>query len=251
MPTVKIDISNPIDKFNLTTEEIAELTDTVVKSVTDRYVENVKDDARLQLNKTRKAYIDGLTVNKISSGKYAVELVGWLPNAVEFGVGAFDMKEGFSRSKKRKTKANGGWYLTINMRHANPNAVASSTVFSSVMPREIHDIAKGLSKRQSLKRADLPEQYQKLDKRDKVQSGSKVFEEYKHKTTMYEGMQKEHKAGHTRYSTFRRISDESDINSWIHTGIKPKGIAQKALANTNVGFEAKRAIDTFLTDIGK
>jgi ABC-type oligopeptide transport system substrate-binding subunit len=48
---------------------------------------------------------------------------------------------------------------------------------------------------------------------------------------IYEGLVKSTKPQHSGYCTFRRISDKSDDNSWIHKGFSAHKFMEKALQN--------------------
>ncbi|NCU26265.1 hypothetical protein EOM86_06025 [Candidatus Nomurabacteria bacterium] len=238
---IKIDISNPIDKFHIAEDVVPDLLDHVAFSLADAHVRGIKADAKSKLNQTRQAYLDGLSLKRIGSGKYVVELTGFMPNAIEFGIPSFDMKDGFKKSKKAHEKKDGGWYLTIPFRHANPSALASSTVFSGVMPRDIYQAVSKIPKGKGLGKTDLPPAHRTVQE---------SMTGYTHKAPIYQGLMASVVNNHTTYTTFRRVSDKSDGDSWFHSGLPAYSIAQGALSKINIGMETKRAVDIFLDKIG-
>jgi len=160
---------------------------------------------------------------------------------LEEGATSFDMKDGFSKSDKKKSKKDGGWYLTIPFRHATSEAVAESAIFSGQMPKEVEGLVKISEK--PLKLSDLPGEYR--DKRI-----SRVG--YQHKTAIYEGLHrrdisstdKEKRGG---YFTFRRVSDKSEANSWQHPGFEPLKLMEKTLSDIPIDKIVDKAVDDFLT----
>ena len=51
--------------------------------------------------------------------------------------------------------------------------------------------------------------------------------------------------------SFRRISDNSDTNSWQHPGFVAKNLKDKALDRVDIGQEVDKIIDNYLASIGK
>lgn len=192
---------------------------TTIVAVHDKWTQ----EAYKRLKTTLPDYLLGLSTQSIKypeNGDYltgSVTLIGDLAVAVEEGYGSFDMKTGFSKSSRRKEKADGGWYLTIPFRHVTPNA----KLHGQPMTQSIYNRAKRLQPGQRLP----PER------------GTQVsWAGYKHRNTIESGMTKiikeynNAKTGKTvkqsQYMTFRRVSDKSAGNSWIHPGFKGVKIAE-------------------------
>ena len=93
----------------------------------------------------------------------------------------------------------------------------------------------------------MPKRYQDPSKRLEIITPTKTFKEYTHKNSIYEGVQRNdktyEKATGAKFSSFRRVSDKSDPASWIHTGIKARKLADKALQE----FPIREIVD-FNTD---
>lgn len=231
MIAVKIDLSDFITQQNLSVEQTDLLAATVLDEVTTSFAKKWSEVAGESLTKTRSEYQKSIYIEKIDNYNIIVGLNGMLPNMIEQGAEPFDMKEGFEKSSKRKVKKNGGWYLTIPFRFATPTSTATSAVFSSVMPSAVYQVAKQLGRNESLKVKTLPLQFQIPSTRPSVPK----FGEYTHKSSIYEGMQKKQDdKGRSQYTTFRRVSDLSDPNAWIHTGITAHNLARKALDSFNL-----------------
>lgn len=237
MIPVKIDISDFVSEWNLTAEEADLFVFNVLDEIAERFSDNWKNEAGKVLKQTRQEYQKSIYIEKPDPYSVAVGLAGWLPNAIEKGIEPFDMKlEGFSKSDKRKFKKNGGWYLTIPFRIGTPGIVADSSIFSSIMPNEVYKVVlkelEGDSKR-SLSVSELPEEFRIKGIRPEVinKVTQQVFPVYQHKNSIYEGMRKSDEEHHGHYVTFRRVSDLSDPNSWIHSGIVAHDLMKKTFDN--------------------
>src|ERR1035437_9339939 len=259
-----IDISDIGDEFSLTKEDTLDMIDFVVKEVTATFARNWSLMAEKNLHGTREEYIRSLYVG--DEGRYTgfVQLRGSLPNMIESGSPPFDLKPSMLSSAKAHQKKGGGVYFTVPFRWATHGSIGDSSVFSAVLPMAVYNIAKNLSPQITtlggkgvggvgLKMSDLPKEFQIPKVRASIIE-SKVFEEYKHKTSIYVGIGKSEKTyGKGKggsYMSFRRISDKSDPMSWIHRGFQAKALAEAALSVMDIGAEADRSADGFLKQMG-
>lgn len=253
MIPIKIDISNPIDRYNLDSSQAAELASLVTTGLANSYANNMISIAKRELNSTRKMFVNGIRVVPLSKYACAVDLIGVMPNAITFGMSPFDMKVGFAKSSKKVSKKGGGWYLTIPFRYANPNAVASSDVFSGVMPPAIYNLAKmlrsGLQGKNYLKKTDLPAPYDESKFRPAMNVGLESVGQYDHKAPQFAGLTKSGKGNNIQYNTFRRVSDKTDPGAWMHKGLQAKNIHLEAFKNMNIGDETKVIIDSYLDSL--
>lgn len=198
------------------------MLEKVVGSAIQSTLAVVKDkwgrEAQKKLHSTRQDYLRGLSFEKSLqyplNGDYltgAVSLIGETANALEKGYSAFDMKKGFGMSDKIKTNSKGGWYLTIPMRHGTPNTYQ----WGKPIPEDIYSFAKKLEEGKSLN-----------IKGDNLKS----WAGYTHKNNIYDGLTKVvkayEKANQSQYVTFRRVSSESEVNSWMHPGFGGVKIAE-------------------------
>lgn len=236
MLPVSIDISDFVSTWSLTTQETELFINNVLDQVGQRFYEYWYQEAGDNLKQTKHEYQRGLYIEKPSDDSIIVGLVGWLPNALEQGLQPFDMKEGFSKSGKRKPAyrkgGSTGWYLTVPFRHGTPGIIAESGIFSGVMPQKVYEAARNAAKNnRSLMDTDLPAEFQIKGIRPEVVNlvTKQVFQEYKHKSSIWQGMVKSNKQHHSQYVTFRRVSDQSDPSSWIHSGFTAYNLMGKTL----------------------
>lgn len=235
---INIDISDFIGTWSLTLQEQELFVSNILDEVSSRFAESWYNEAGKVLKRTKKEYQQSIYIEKINQETVLVGLRGWLPNAIEKGMESFDMKEEFKTSSKRKFKKDGGWYLTIPFRIGTPDIVGESAIFSKIMPNEIYKVARKELKSSGTKLTfeKLPKEFQITNIRPEVvnKATNKVFEQYKHKNPIFEGMQKSQKEGHGHYITFRRVSDLSDENSWIHSGLIARNLMSKTLQSFNL-----------------
>lgn len=255
---INIDVKPLIEKFSIDKEH----TRPLVTGILNNLLLTIRDEwiqASNVLGGTRAQYQRGIYVEKIDYKSAIIGLTGWLPNAIEQGIGAFDMKVGFSRSSKRVTvmrkdkdgNESEGWYLTIPFRHGSSGIIGESQAFSGVMPDDVHKVAKGLDSNEHIKRAMLPPGYaENLGSRPRIVTEEKVWETYHHKHSIYEGIQRSDKPHHASYVSFRRVSDNSDENSWIHKGLQARNFFDKAVKNSNIPRLIERERDKFLDSLG-
>lgn len=186
---------------------------TSLSVVRDRW----QSEAQNRLNSTRPQYLQGLQWDSEvypydNAFTGAVVLKGKFPNMLETGFSAFDIKVGFSKSEKKIVKKDGGWYLTIPMRHSTPG----SFMYGKSMPRDVYGVAKRLAHKESL---SYPGQ------------GDTSWTGYQRKHKTYDGLTRivksYQKATQSQYMTFRRVSNNSDPLSWWHPGFDGINIAPK------------------------
>lgn len=270
MIPIVVDLNETIIEFSLDKSQADQMLQYVVREVTAQIAHNWDNQAKLNLHSTRDMYRNSLVVGERGRFTGLVTLLHKLPNMIEDGASAFDIKKGFELSPKAKHKADGGWYITVPFRQATPGALGESEVFSNIMPGEIHSAVKNFRGRETamvgfmkgrvdriadrLKLDQIPDQYKAPTVRPAITTKNASFEAYTHKNSIYEGMQKSEKtyesATQGTYVTFRRVSDNSDPMSWIHSGFVAHNLAQKALDATNVPHEVDKAVDDYLAAAG-
>jgi hypothetical protein len=200
-----------------------------------------QQEAQNKLNSTRTDYLMGLSFDSIKypyqedplSG--AVVLQGKFPNMLEKGFGPFDMKPGFAGSLKKISTKDGGWYLTIPMRHSTPG----SFMYGSPMPVDLYTEAKKLPNWGSLS----------------VKGGLKTsWTGYQHKNNIYDSLtriikQNANGRGSSQYMTFRRVGSGSDPMSWWHPGFHGVNIAESLGSYAEITF--KKALEANLGQVFK
>lgn len=257
MMPLNIDLSEVVEEFALTATQSMELSDVIIDRIVVEYTskwENLVDNGLKGLRSTYKnaMYVDKKSASEVIFGLREGE--NGLAMALEEGKAAWDEKPFFEASPRKHRKAMGdGWYLTVPFRHATPEAVAESGIFQSVLPKEIYDIAKNNGGRR-VSMAQLPEQYRQLGSRKEIVTASGVIPEYTHKAPKYLGLVRvnvssTNKENRGSYMTFRRVSDRSDPNSWIHPGFDAHRFMDKALDQADIYTVADMAIDNFLAQL--
>lgn len=231
---INIDVSEFAASFDIPQDEVNQFTSNIIGELATEFAMHWNKAASV-LKSSRQEYKNSIYVEKIDDTNYVVGLNGWLPNAIEQGISGFDEKEGFKSSSKAHMTKGGGWYLTIPFRHAVPGAIGESSVFTNIMPSKVYKEAKKLETGEGLNVKNLPKEFQTKGIRSKVVAKSRIFEEYQHKHSIHSGIQrKKDVTGRGTYVSFRRVSSNSDDDSWIHTGIQARNLAEKALNTMNI-----------------
>lgn len=208
--SINVDVSGLLTNDQLSPQITAAIQASIQTSlaiVRDRW----QTDIQQKLNSTRPLYLQGLGFDSIMyplgqdvfAG--AVQLKGTFPNMLEKGFGPFDIKVSLGKSNRVTRKPNGGWYITVPLRHSTPG----SFMYGPPMPKDVYNAAKKLAHNQALSRPG---------------AGDTSWTGYQHKTTKYDGLTRivksYQKAKQSQYVTFRRVSDKSDPQSWWHPGYK-------------------------------
>lgn len=266
---IDINSSDIINQFNISRKECEDIIDFTIKEITASFAAQWESTANSELQSTRSRYIQNLKV--VDEGRMAGAVVldyskDPLIKMIEEGASPFDMKEGFEKSAKKHIKAGGGWYLTIPFKIGTPDSQIAAG-FANIMPQQIYNLiknkpiensgrSKGLSAGEIGGGGGVPQSFQIPTSRNAIVviPTSQAFKQYQHKTNIYQGLykQKDQSTGQSSYGSFRRVSDKSDQDSWIYSGMDPKNLAEKAYST----FEAKQerilqdAMNSALTAFG-
>lgn len=248
---ISIDTSDIAREFSLSESEASDMVDFAVKGITTEFAKQWEIQAQRELHSVRDIYKRSIYVG--DSGKYTgfVQLRGVLPNMIESGAAAYDMKPGFLSSPKAKQSKGGGVYFTVPFRWATSGSSGGSA-FSGIMPKIVESIAKrnkpsiysekGMVQRGiGIKKVQLPAELQ-LPK--KPTNKAPIHVGIVHETKTYE------KSTGGKFTSFRRISNKSDPMSWIHSGFVARNLAEKALKSMDLGAEVDRQTDVFLKQLG-
>jgi len=229
MVPIMIDISPLVNKLRFSEEEVKGLSKAILDRISSRYMylweKNVDDN----LKSTRAFYKAGMKWYYEDDFNVVFELEGKgvskLGLMLERGVDAYDLKEGFKKSSNAKNQGQPNWYLTVQFRMATSDAIAESSVFAGVMPKLIYNLAK---KEGSVTKSNIPDEFNKLNVRQEIKGSSMVDNKtaaYTHKNPIHEGITKTSGG----YVSFRRVSGNSDQNSWIHKGFQKRGFMGASL----------------------
>lgn len=268
MLPVFIDTSSLSASFNLSKEDVGNMMDQIIGDIIGDFANVWRAKAGQRLKQTRDIYQN--SIKEIFIGEHTGAVIldyreNRLVRMVEEGVGAYDMKPNFQNSPKaKKPKNRDGWYLTIPFRHGTPDSLAESSVFAGKMPKEVYNKVKNRSTDRPivggfasapLSFDDLPRKYQEVNQRWSVSNmqTKQIFPKYQHKSPIFEGLVKikDKSTGQNRYMTFRRVSDLSDENSWVHSGIIAGNFGEKAYDEfqSMIPQIAKISIDNFLNSL--
>lgn len=257
---IELNIDDLINEFNLPTNTADYIVESSVEIVTQEIYRQWNLSAAKKLNSTRNIYLNGLSIVKNNPYSQTIFLTGQLPNMIEKGATAFDMKLGFEKSKKvtlteKKDKHGNiistGWYLTIPFRHGTPGIVGENAAFSSIMPKSVYDVAKNAG---IVKKQDLQNPHNLPQTRKQIDLPNRKIPAYTHKSSIYEGIVKKssayQKVIQNTYISFRRVSNNSDQLAWWHKGIPAYNLSKEAVANTDVETIVENNVDIILNSLG-
>lgn len=271
-----LDISNVTSLANLDRKRFMAAAQQTAEAMTFAVYNQIRKEANKSLKSTRQIYKRNINSPVMGRLSGTITLTGKLPNMLEQGASAFDMKEGFSRSQKVKKKKGGGWYLTIPFRYAGAGAIGESSAFSGgIMPPEIKSMLKDLKTSVTVPFLGTVRQggrisvqqlaatkFGVLGSRNEIKGSglsSAQSKKYDHKSPIFAGAVKSkafyQRAAQTKVNTFRRVSGggskgNSAPNSWIHRGLDARDLFPKGLENANLGAVATRAISDYLSSEG-
>ena len=266
MNPITIDLSGLKGQFGIDDASLDQLTETCVNAVTAVVYANWEALAKQRLKSTLPEYVQNII--KVDKGRFSKQIVltGVLPNMIEQGASALDIKEGFKKSpkvhhtitkygKKGKVISPGGaWYLTIPFRIGVPGTLGQAG-FSGAMPTEVYDVMRKRTSGLGLNKAEIPSPYDLPLTRAAIQAtpNNPYYAAYTHKNSIYEGMTKRTaqygKTAQNTYGTFRRAGENSDPLSWIHKGITPYKLAEEAVRITDVDTIVENEVTQFLDTI--
>ena len=266
MNPITIDLSGLKGQFGIDDAALDQLTETCVNAVTAVVYANWEALAKQRLKSTLPEYVQNII--KVDKGRFSKQIVltGILPNMIEQGASAFDIKEGFKKSpkvrhtiakygKKGKVISPGGaWYLTIPFRIGVPGTLGQAG-FSGAMPTEVYNVMRKRASGLGLNKAEIPSPYDLPLTRAAIPAtpNNPYYAAYTHKNSIYEGMTKRTaqyaKTAQNTDGTFRRAGENSDPLSWIHKGITPYNLAEEAVRITDVDTIVENEVTQFLDTI--
>ena len=266
MNPITIDLSGLKGQFGIDDKTLDQLTETCVKAVTASIYANWEALAKKKLKSTREEYIQNII--HVDKGRFNKQIIltGVVPNMVEQGASAFDIKEGFRKSPKVRytipvygkkgniLRSGGYWYLTIPFRIGVPGTLGQAG-FTGQMPQEVYDIMRKRGNRIALRADEIPAPYNIPQSRAAIQATPQnpYYAQYTHKSSIYEGLTKRTaqygKTAQNTYGTFRRAGANSDPLSWIHKGISAYRLADEAVKITDVDTIVENEVTTFLDTI--
>lgn len=244
---IYIDLSEVASEFVMGEEEIKSLSRFILSSVADEYTREWEKLIGENLHSTRNEYLKGIFSEQPDDYNIIIGLTprqSSLAMMLEEGATAFDIKEGMSKSDKKKISQTGPnkgkWYMSIPFKFATSEAVGEAG-FSQNMPKPIEQLVKVA--KEPLKLADIPGNFRVM--------GQNKTSGYNHKFNIFEGLKRsEIGSGQTEkrggYVTFRRISEKSNKDSWIHPGFEALNLMDKATEDIDLERVVDMAVQEFL-----
>lgn len=264
---IEINTSDILSQFSLDKDQIEQMLDNVAKGLGTVFVTKVEQIAARDLNSTRSRYLNSIKV--IDSGKLESTILldyskDKMIKMIEEGAAPFDMKENLLNGPNAKLTKEGKRINTVPFRWSTPGAIGESSLFSGKMPEEIYEAVRkkpmtiptagGGTRSQGLSTSQIPQNLQPLQTRKAILGGAGevLFKEYEHKYPVYSGIVKQSDSvtGQSTYFSFRRVSENSSPEAFIHPGIAAKNIMQKAYESMNLDQEVGIQIDNELIRLG-
>ncbi len=241
MSIISVDISGHLPAVGVDEDEIRERVYTLAEMARSEWVRL----AQQNLGGSAADYIAGIQPVEMDGNWAAVHLVGELPNAIENGKAPFDMKPGLLAGPNAKRTKAGKRYNTVPFRHGTPgttgkrvgtpmpftgvNAKGKQTSMIYTEARKLSPSVEGVGGKTVWGGRAGDFGGFGIKTQPAVKGGRPGA--YKWKFSPYAGMVKiaktYKKATQNQYATFRRVSDNSDPNSWWHPGIKAKKLVTK------------------------
>jgi len=177
--------------------------------------------ANAGLNSTKIKYINSIKMVGGQSNRNtgSIYLDGWLANAIEDGISAFDMKTSFSNSAKKKFNKKGEWYLTIPL---SEKQTGIGVLIENDLTLKISELVFGSTDSDSKQSSG----------QSVIGSINQVFDYYRGRTGS-----KISEPARSVAPNFRRVGQNSSPESWIHTGIAARQYGKKALEITKARQE--------------
>lgn len=249
---ISIDASDYIEQSSLNPDQISGFHALLLDRLADGFREEWMNQINENLHSTRPEYLRGMFVDRPNDDTVVMGVTARkskLAVNLELGQDAFDEKVAFSQSSKKTMKKDGkGWYITIPFRFSTPTALGESSVFSESLPLAAYKIAKNQTT--GVKQSQLPIGLQAKGVREGFNSAGRSFKPYTHKSSLYEGLVRVEDKTENRgmYMTFRRVSDLSDQNAFIHPGFQPYNLLGKTLERVDLRGVILRTKIDFLSN---
>lgn len=214
--------------------------------------------AQTELKSSRQAYVNGIGEIETIPGMRVIALSGWLANAVEKGIDAWDLRETVLFGRASHVGQDGSLYVHVPFRHGTPGTTglvgaeigsaygphgASSRAAGGLLTggqaeefgKELYQSAKRLRTRTKRKGpGSMSERSVAGAYRAAGGRGSPLLQPH-HQSSIYSGMRRERKpyvskTGKTttqsQYVTWRTIS-EGKGDGWWHPGIEARNLSER------------------------
>lgn len=235
MPLIKVDLSKmkgAMVAIAMGPNDVDRLLRGVGAVVHQRWVAL----AQQNLHTTARDYVAGLQPVEVKNRVARVTLVGVMPNLVEQGMSAFDLRTTLLGlgAKNAKVAKDGSRYNTVPFGHGTPGSGGRNV--GRPMPQPIHTLAKKLAP--TLSKPEGGTQWGgRIHHGMSMSSAARAILNTKEKPwhwgSTYLGMVKQQKtyakATQNKYTTFRRISTNvrRAKEHWLHPGIRARKLGER------------------------
>lgn len=217
-----------------------------VKTIPVLINQDIKTRAGKKLDSTRDEFLSAVNV-KFSGYVLLVELDpdNWIANAVESGIGQFDMRSSLLNSPKAKRSKNGFRYMSIPIGKKKDAKSANNDKSKEYQKRINEVLAKpkfGMQKMSQTQDGRVFERQEVLTN-DPMVKGLYRTRQYENSSQFFSGAKKPN----WQYVLFRTISDNPlSKASWQHPGIQPANIFRdtEQWLNSN----AETLLNSFIED---
>jgi hypothetical protein len=225
-------------KFELPPEIDPANFESMANEIVERTAEAAREEwvrlAGENLKGTYQSYVGGIDpkdnsptglseIERPDTLKATITLRGTLPNMLEQGHDAFDIKPGILNGPHVKMGKDGSKFQDIPFIYGGPS---QSLIGTKTLPKEVFKEANKMQ---------YGERYSDKSRRKNWNMGRPGG--YEHKTGIFDDLRKGAKGSVDAFRTFRRISENSDPASWIHPGLKALHLAEKVVEFLNTQVE--------------
>lgn len=267
---ISLNIQPFVQRYNLKQGTASALASSILFQVTKEIYNRWTVEAGKSLRSTRSQYINAINIQNTGKYQNTIILTGKLPNMIESGISAFDLKVGLLEGRNAKISKDGTKYNTVPFRFAAAGSLGENSAFAGVMPKVINDLASQLDatitqmgmKTQyggRLEQENLPVPYNQRTVRPQIidansELNTEQLDAYQRKFSIFSGLirnQKTYeKATQSTFVTFRRVSSKSPKNAFIHKGIKAYNLADKAIQSANIAGVVTEVKNKTLKSLG-
>jgi hypothetical protein len=234
MPWINIDVSGVLPAIGFNEDEVKERLYTLAEMARGEWIRV----AQKNLGSSSIDYIAGIQPVFMGPKWAMITLTGSLPNDIENGKGPYDMKPGLLAGPNAKTTKGGVRVNTVPFRHGTPGTTGKRV--GAPMPLThmtdkgkkasfIYTAAKKLKVSTETAWGGRTDNFGGYGMKTQMPVSGGRPGAYSWKSSPYAGMVKIAKTygkkTQHQYATFRRVSDNSDPNSWWHPGIEARHFA--------------------------
>lgn len=246
---IELDLSDMISEADLALIDGTRIVEAVLDDLSAAARARWIRAAQTELRSTAQDYIAGISEVEAGDGVRVITLEGWLPNAIESGIGPWDLRDTvLGPDAKVKVSASGSRYRSVPFRHGTPGTTGLAGTPMGLRYGPQPDQSLAFASARYLDHSAAAELGQTLYKRAKaLRDRKKKSGKIKrgtlpagvggvgllapwHTTDIYAGMRRVRKTyvnasgkqtTQSQYMTWRTIST-ANPTGWIHPGIEAR-----------------------------